>query len=105
MSILAEYMPGPNSTWEMMLDDAGLFGVARQAAEEALKRGQKYVWHTAGHPDLGLITNVIYPETPPAHTCEDDFQHFLSYSGLSNEPKAVIEKMRLAFAAAWEKTQ
>lgn len=36
------------------------------------------------------------------HTCEDDFQHFLSYSGLRNEPEDIINKMRLAFEAAWE---
>jgi hypothetical protein len=37
-----------------------------------------------------------------SHTMEEDFQHFLTYSGLGNEPPEVIEKMRLAFSAAWE---
>ncbi|WP_425294462.1 hypothetical protein, partial [Mesomycoplasma ovipneumoniae] len=35
------------------------------------------------------------------HTSEDDFAHFLSYSGLSAEPAAVIDQLRLAFAATW----
>ena len=38
----------------------------------------------------------------PQHTMEEDFQHFLRYSGLRNEPPDVIEKMRKAFDAAWE---
>jgi hypothetical protein len=37
-----------------------------------------------------------------ARTIEEDFQHFLSYSGLSGERPDVIEKMRRAFEAAWE---
>ena len=36
------------------------------------------------------------------HTCEEDFQHFLSYSGLRSEPPDVIEKLRKAYEAAWE---
>lgn len=37
-----------------------------------------------------------------AHTIEEDFQHFLSYSGLSGEDPLVIGKLRQAFEAAWE---
>ena len=37
------------------------------------------------------------------HTVQDDFQHFLSYSGLRKEPPDVIEKMYSAFFVAWER--
>jgi hypothetical protein len=33
---------------------------------------------------------------------EEDFQHFLSYSGLSSESPETIEKLHRAFEAAWE---
>ena len=36
------------------------------------------------------------------HTMEEDFQHFLSYSGFSNEPPEIIEKMRKAYFGAWQ---
>jgi hypothetical protein len=36
------------------------------------------------------------------HTMEEDFQHFLTYSGLRNEPSDVIDKLRLAFEGAWD---
>lgn len=39
---------------------------------------------------------------PLGHALEDDWQHFLSYSGLRNETIDVLEKMRRAFEAAWE---
>ena len=35
------------------------------------------------------------------HTVEEDFEHFLSYSGLRNNPQDVVEKMKIAFEAAW----
>ena len=35
------------------------------------------------------------------HTCEEDFQYFLSYSGERASPKELIEKMRIAYFAAW----
>lgn len=36
------------------------------------------------------------------HTVDEDFEHFLSYSNLRNEPKETRQKMYLAFNAAWE---
>lgn len=36
-----------------------------------------------------------------AHTIEDDFQHFLSYSNLSFEPEEVKEKLLKAYEANW----
>ena len=36
------------------------------------------------------------------HTCEEDFQHFLSYSGNTYAPPHIMERMRKAFEAAWE---
>lgn len=35
------------------------------------------------------------------HTMEEDFQHFLTYSGLRSQPVDVVEKLRVAFDAAW----
>ena len=37
-----------------------------------------------------------------SHTMEEDFQHFLSYSGLREESPETIEKMRKAYFGAWE---
>lgn len=45
---------------------------------------------------MPAVTNSL------GHTLEDDWQHFLSYSGLRNEPADVLNKMRRAFEAAWE---
>ena len=39
------------------------------------------------------------------HTTEEDFQHFLSYSGFSNDPPEIIEKMRKAFFAGCDKSE
>ena len=36
------------------------------------------------------------------HTMQEDFEHFLSYSGLRNESPDVVEKMRIAFQAGYE---
>lgn len=45
---------------------------------------------------------TIGPERYTMHTVHEDFEHFLSYSGLRKEPQSVIDKMRMAFEAAWE---
>jgi hypothetical protein len=37
---------------------------------------------------------------PIEHTMEEDFQHFLSYSGFSNLPPEMIKVLRLSFEAA-----
>lgn len=36
------------------------------------------------------------------HSLNEDFEHFLSYSKLSTQPLDMIQKLRLAFEAAWE---
>lgn len=38
----------------------------------------------------------------PFHTLEEDFQHFLSCSGLSSEYSDVIDKLRIAFSENWK---
>ncbi|MDP1624467.1 MAG: hypothetical protein Q8L64_01730 [bacterium] len=38
---------------------------------------------------------------PPVHTVQEDFEHFLSYSGLFSEDQSVKDKLFLAFEAAW----
>ena len=35
-------------------------------------------------------------------TAEDDFQHFLAYTGYSSLPEETIMLMREAYYAAWE---
>jgi hypothetical protein len=37
-----------------------------------------------------------------SHTVEEDFEHFLSYSGLRSQPQETIDKLFKAFVAAWE---
>jgi len=54
------------------------------------------------HPATTLDYMVKWGITAVAdapHTLEDDFQHFLSYSGLSDEPAEVIAKLRMAYEA------
>ena len=46
------------------------------------------------------ILKAARPER--AHTIEEDFEHFLHYSGFSTETPETIEKLRKAFAASWE---
>lgn len=41
----------------------------------------------------------------PQHTTEQDFQHFLSYSGLWREPPETIAKLRQAFEAGCDDKQ
>ena len=36
------------------------------------------------------------------HTMQEDFEHFLSYSGLWREPDEIKAKLFQAFEAAWE---
>lgn len=40
----------------------------------------------------------------PGHTVEDDFQHFLSYSGLGAVHPEVIELMRMAYKHGADRT-
>jgi hypothetical protein len=37
-----------------------------------------------------------------SHSIQEDFEHFLSYSGLRKESAEVIDKLRQAFEAAWK---
>jgi len=39
------------------------------------------------------------------HTVDEDFEHFLSYSGMRNEPQDTLRKLYLAFKAAWDPCQ
>jgi len=36
------------------------------------------------------------------HTVDEDFDHFLSYSGMRNEPQDTLRKLYIAFKAAWD---
>ena len=39
-----------------------------------------------------------------AHTMEQDFEHFLAYSGFASEPAETIEKLKVAYEANWSPT-
>lgn len=71
------------------------------AIEEALRRFT-YFPLAAWVETIAAFDRVqLAPERSVGHTLDEDFEHFLSYSNLSNEPVATLAKLRLAYAANW----
>jgi hypothetical protein len=67
------------------------------------------LWKAMGNDKATVIyfNDVVIPEDnseetakeKPLHSMEDDFQHFLSYSGFSELSVDAIDKLRAAFEA------
>ena len=87
----------PNDTPIMViLTDADKFNISHMAPEAT-----KY----AAFPSAMLTQEAeqwMAQEGRIRHTVEEDFQHFLSYSGYHRLDADTQEKLRIAFAAAWE---
>jgi hypothetical protein len=57
-----------------------------------------------------LLTGKMHPKDPETerttqHAMAEDWEHFLSYSGMWREPEEIKSKLLQAFHAAWEPSQ
>lgn len=61
--------------------------------------------HTLEELDSRADDSQNHDKSTPDHTAQDDFDHFLSYSGMFNEPQFIKNKLWKAFEAGWSPDQ